>query len=70
MDQQAHFSLLSYQLVYFEEEFKEEKWVDVMNKEIEAIERTTHGILWISLHVKLELELNGCIRQNSMRKEK
>jgi len=39
MDQQEHFDLLSYQLVYFEEAVKEEKWVHEMNKEIDAIER-------------------------------
>jgi hypothetical protein len=39
VDQQAHFSMLSYQPVYFEEAVKEEKWVDAMNEEIEAIER-------------------------------
>jgi hypothetical protein len=31
--------MLSYQLVYFKEAVKEEKWVDAMNEEIEAIER-------------------------------
>jgi hypothetical protein len=39
MDQQAHFSLLSYQPTYFEEAVKEEHWVQAMNEEIEAIER-------------------------------
>ena len=39
MDQQAHFSLLSCQPIYFEEEVKEEKWIHAMNEEIEAIER-------------------------------
>jgi len=31
MDQQAHFAMLSYQPVYFEEEVKVEKWVHAMN---------------------------------------
>ena len=38
MDQQAHFALLSYQPTYFEEEVKEEHWVQAMNEEIETIE--------------------------------
>jgi hypothetical protein len=38
LDQQAQFSLLSYQPIYFEEAVKEEKWVRAMNEEIEAIE--------------------------------
>jgi len=30
VDEQEHFSMLSYQPLYFEEAFKEEKWVDAM----------------------------------------
>jgi hypothetical protein len=60
VDQQAHFAMLSYQSVYFEETIKEEKWVDAMNEEIEAIEindtwdlvdfpigKTNNGVKWV-----------------------
>jgi hypothetical protein len=46
MDQQTHLALISYQPIYFEEAVKEEKWVDAMNEEIEAIERNnTWGLV-------------------------
>jgi hypothetical protein len=41
------FSFLSYQPTFFEEAVKEEHWVEAMNEEIEAIERTRLGILLI-----------------------
>ena len=52
--------MLSYQRVYFEEAIKEEKWVDAMKEEIEAIEindtqvlvdlstgKTNIGVKWV-----------------------
>lgn len=39
IDEQVQNALFSYQPTYFEEAVKEEKWVETMNEEIDAIER-------------------------------